>query len=111
MIWSKLFSFERSNFFIKKNKMSFKVVKMENSSLLSDEANKSLTQMSSRVNPTEEFASELPSSLAHLQIKPFIQVTFLCDHLLDMILNMDIHSDDVFVCSLAKCGSSWLQVV
>lgn len=87
------------------------MVKMENSPLLSAEANKSLSKICSWAMPTEQLLSELPVSLHHLEIQPFVQATFLCEHLLDDILNMDIQSDDVFVCSLAKCGSSWLQSI
>lgn len=88
--------------------MSFKIVKIENSTHLSKEANEALKKFCSWAIPNKQLFSELPPPLAHMEIKPFTQA---CDHFLEIILNMDIRSDDVFVCSLAKCGSSWLQTI
>lgn len=89
--------------------MSYTLSKVEKSPFLSKLANDFLVDFNLWANPSEKIISELPSSLANLKISPFMQDGNLCQYFLELIFNLDIRSDDTFVCSLAKCGSSWLQ--
>lgn len=66
------------------------------------------------VTPTKKFISELPPQLSDL--KDFVKTSRfeskkICDPFLEGIFDFDVRSDDVFVCSLPKCGSSWLQTI
>lgn len=89
--------------------MSYTLSKVEQSPFLSKLANDCLVDSSLWATPSEKLISELPSSLANLKFSPFMQDDNLCQYFLELISNFDLRSDDVFVCSLAKCGSSWLQ--
>lgn len=87
--------------------MSFDIVKLENSPFLSKEGNELLTKYYSMVVPNDKFIleSNVPKNL---EITPYIGATTVSTDL-DAILNFDVRADDIFVCSLMKCGSSWVH--
>lgn len=89
--------------------MSFKISKVQSVPFLSKYANQYITKSYSLVVPTDELLSELPLQ-PNLKIKPFAGVARAC-LFLDAILDFDVRSDDVFVCSMPKCGSSWVQTI
>lgn len=91
--------------------MSFFISKVEVSPLLGNEANEYLTENFVRVVLGEKHLSKLPLPLKDRKLKPFYGHTDLCVPFLEAIIDFDIHSSDVFVCSLAKCGSSWMQII
>lgn len=92
--------------------MSFSTLHLEHSSLLSDEANEYLTEYYIRAIPNENFLrSELPLPLRNLQCAPFVSQSNVDDTILRLIFNFEVRLDDVFVCSLPKCGSSWTEVI
>lgn len=61
-----------------------------------------------QVVPSEKLLSEIHFS-KDLEIKPMYGLKEICQSFLEAILDFDVHSSDVFVCSLPKCGSSWTQ--
>ncbi|KAG4072851.1 hypothetical protein HA402_002594 [Bradysia odoriphaga] len=67
------------------------------------------------LTPSQKFVSELPASLNELKdnikMKSFHAFKLLCEPFTDAILDFDIQSNDVFVCSLPKCGSTWMQTI
>lgn len=88
--------------------MSFILSKVEESPFLSSAANECLKHHLWAV-PSAESISELSASFSNLKFTPFMQDSNLCRNFLDLIFDFHVRSDDTFVCSLAKCGSSWLQ--
>lgn len=84
---------------------------MESVPFLSKGANDLITKQMLWAKPNEIFISELPLPLRNLNIKPFVVHKIIGDHFMDSILNFDIRPDDVFVCSLPKCGSSWMETI
>lgn len=84
---------------------------MEPMPYLSVGANGLFTNRMLWAKPTEKFISELPSQLRNLSIKPFVVHKIIGDHFMDSIYNFDIRPDDVFVCSLPKCGSTWTETI
>lgn len=91
--------------------MYFEISKMEPMPFLSDGANELFTKRMLWAKPTKKFISELPPQLRNLNIKPFVVHKIIGEHFLDSIYNFEIRSDDVFVCSLPKCGSTWLETI
>lgn len=89
--------------------MSFTVSEVKNSSLLSKAANDYLIDNFAWVSPSERhiFKLSLPRNLI---IKPFFLRSETAE-ILDSILNFKVLSNDVFICSLPKCGSSWVQSI
>ncbi|KAG4072244.1 hypothetical protein HA402_007660 [Bradysia odoriphaga] len=67
------------------------------------------------LTPSQKFVSELPASLNELKdnikMKSFHAFKLLCEPFTDAILDFDIQSIDVLVCSLPKCGSTWMQTI
>lgn len=90
--------------------MSFHISEVENSSFLSKEMNKFLTSNFYLITPSEKLLSEQPFS-NHLEIKPTYCSKVRANLFLQASIDFDIHSSDVFVCSLPKCGSSWVQTI
>lgn len=84
---------------------------MEPVPFLSKGANGLITDRMFWAKPTEKFISELPLPLRNLNIKPFVVHKVIGEHFMNSILNFDIRSDDVFVCSLPKCGSNWTETI
>lgn len=89
--------------------MSFTISKVESAPFLGEEANKYVTKSFSLITPTDQLLSQLPL-LKNLKTRPFSCPTGAC-MFLDAILDFDVRSDDVFVCSTPKCGSSWVQTI
>lgn len=89
--------------------MSYTVSKVEYSPFISEKANEWLMKTFSKITPTEKHMSELPLPKT-LNIEPHYlpngELQFL-----DAYIDFDVRSDDVFVCSLPKCGSSWTQTI
>lgn len=95
-------------------KMSYNITKFEGSSNIGT-FSKFLINQVVKVTPSEEFISELPSCLSvvknRVKIKPFVSLKEICEPFLDAIIDFNVRSDDVFVCSIPKCGSSWMQTI
>lgn len=89
--------------------MSFHISSVENLPYLSDEGNEVLRAMFLKVSPTEQYISNHPLP-QNWPIKPFwaYQET---SAFLEAILDLEVRTDDVYVCSLIKCGSSWMQTI
>lgn len=89
--------------------MSFIVSKVDHSPYISEKCNETLLKGFSKIVPTEKHMSELPLP-KNLNIEPHYipteELTFL-----QACIDFYVHSDDVFVCSLPKCGSSWTQTI
>lgn len=90
--------------------MSFTVSKVENSPTFSKANYEFLEKWMAWIAPTEKLISSLPSELKSQIVRP---VLFQRDssEFLDMILNFDVHPDDVYVDSIPKCGSTWMTTV
>lgn len=91
--------------------MSYKISHLEYSSHLSKGANDFLMKNFVQVHPSEKLIPELPPALNNLKKSPFVVRKFLAEHFIDAILEFPIRSDDVYVCSLPKCGSSWTETI
>lgn len=91
--------------------MSHSLSNLEYSSHFSKEANEFLTNTFVRVVPSEKFKSQLPPQLKNTDITSFITRKNLADHFIDLIQDMELRDDDVFVCSLPKCGSSFTESI
>lgn len=91
--------------------MSFKTSPLEAVPFLSEGANHFITNLLLWAEPTDKLISELSRPLQSLNIKPFVVHKFMGERFMDSILKFDIRSDDVFVCSLPKCGSSWTETI
>lgn len=103
---------EKNNFKGKEeNTMSHSISNLKYSLHLSKEANEFLMENFVRVIPSEEFKSQLPLPLKNVQVKSFIPRKILAENFIDLIQEMDIRNDDVFVCSLPKSGSSWTETI
>lgn len=92
-------------------KMPYTIENFEYSSCLSKNANEFLMQNFVRAIPNENFISTLPLQLKNVQVSSFILRKIIAENFIDSILNFDIRCDDVFVCSLPKCGSSWTETI
>lgn len=89
--------------------MSFTILKEDNLSFLSKAASDYLIKNYVWITPSEQHISELPLP-TDLEIKPvFLHSDYTA--VLDAIINFEVRSDDVFVCSQVKCGSSWMQSI
>lgn len=89
--------------------MSYTVSKIESSPFIGQQCNEMLTKRFSKIVPTEKHMSELPLP-STLNLEPhFLPSEEL--QFLDAYIEFDVRSDDVFVCSLPKCGSSWTQTI
>ena len=89
--------------------MSHKVSKVDHLPFISEQGNEIIVKYFSKVVPTEKHMSELllPKNLnIEPHFLPFPELKFL-----DAIIDFDVRSDDIFVCSLPKCGSSWTQSI
>lgn len=91
--------------------MSYKMSRLEYSSRFSKGANEFLMENFVRVIPCEKFISKLPTTLENLKKSPFIMRKLLAENFIDSILDFPIRSDDVYVSSLPKCGSSWTETI
>ncbi|XP_037051516.1 luciferin sulfotransferase-like [Bradysia coprophila] len=95
--------------------MSYSLEEFKGSPFLGDEMNELLSSQFTVVTASEKFISELPECLSNLKesvkLKPCIVLKEICELFMEAILDFDIRSDDVFVCSLPKCGSSWMQTI
>lgn len=91
--------------------MSYKISRLERSLLFSNGANEFLIDNFVRIAPSEKLISELPPSLEHLKKSPFIVRKVLAENFIDLVLDFPVRSDDVYVCSLPKCGSSWTETI
>lgn len=91
--------------------MSHSLSNLEHSPNLSKEANEFLMNSFVRVVPSEQFKSQLPPQLKSVDIVPFITRKNLAENFIDLIQDMELRDDDVFVCSLPKCGSSWTETI
>lgn len=91
--------------------MSYKISHLEYSSSFSRGANDFLIRNFVRVHPSEKLISELPPTLENLKKSPFIVRKLLAENFIDLIIDFPIRSDDVYVCSLPKCGSSWTETI
>lgn len=91
--------------------MSYKISRLEYSSLFSNGANNFLMENFVRVAPSEKLISGLPSPLKNFKKSPFIVRKMLAENFIDSIIDFPIRSDDVYVCSLPKCGSSWTETI
>lgn len=91
--------------------MSFRMSKIKSAPFLSNGANDLITNRMLWATPTTKFISELPLPLRNLNIKPFVVHKIIGEHFMESILNFDIRSDDVFVCTLPKCGSNWTATI
>lgn len=89
--------------------MSFKILKVDNLPIISKECNEFLVEMFSNVIPTEKHISELPLP-KNLCIEPYFIPKFQVQFL-EACIDFDVRSDDVFVCSLIRSGSSWTQTI
>lgn len=89
--------------------MSFKVLNLDHSPLAGKESNELRVKQFSKIIPTENHMAEL-SLPKDLNIEPHLIPT---DELqfLEAYIDFNVRSDDVFVCSLPKCGSSWTQTI
>lgn len=94
-------------------KMSYHIKEFEGLPCLSNGMNEFLSAHFTTVAPTKKFISELPLPLSVLRNNEKIKPCFELEEILLMEerLDFDIQSDDVFVCSLPKCGSSWMQTI
>lgn len=94
--------------------MWFYISKIEDLSFLSEEMRKFFVKRCCHILPSEKLISELalPNNFKNqLRIKPFVGLSDVHEPCLEAVLDMDINSSDVFVCSLPKCGSNWLQTI
>lgn len=91
--------------------MSYKIARLEYSPRFSKGANEFLMGNFVRVIPTEKLKSELPPALDNLKKSPFVIRKLLAENYIDSILDFPVRSDDVYVCSLPKCGSSWTETI
>lgn len=94
--------------------MWFYISKIEDPSFLSAEMRNFFVKDCCQILPSEKLISELslPNDFKNqLRIKPSIGRSDIHKPFLEAILDMDINSSDVFVCSLPKCGSNWLQTI
>lgn len=91
--------------------MSYKISRLEYSSRFSSGANEFLMENFVRVIPSEKLISKLPPVLEKLKKSPFIMRKLLAENFIDSIMDFTIRSDDVYVCSLPKCGSSWTETI
>lgn len=82
---------------------------IESAPFLGEEADRYVTKCYSHIIPSDKLLSELPLP-NNLKIRPFSGVSGT-SKFLDAILDFDVRSDDVFVCSMPKCGSSWVQTI
>lgn len=90
--------------------MSFYISKPENPSYLSNGAKDFFTENYSHFMASEKLISKHPLSLKTLQIEPVFMPT-ITGECLEAILNFEVNPDDVFICALPKCGSSWLSTI
>lgn len=74
-------------------------------------ANEFLVEDFVRIAPTKKLISDLPLPLKNLKISPFIVRKMMAENYVDIILDFPVRSDDVYVCSLPKCGSSWTETI
>lgn len=89
--------------------MSYCTREIEGLPILSDEMNNFLRECVTTLVPSEKFIAELPAPFKD-DVKPFRLYKQICNPFLDAILDFEIQSNDIFVCSLPKCGSSWMQI-
>lgn len=89
--------------------MSFSSSKIESAPFLGEDADRYVAKCYTHITPSVELLSELPLP-KNLKIRPFSSV-YGSSKFLDAILDFDVRSDDVFVCSMPKCGSSWVQII
>lgn len=97
--------------FVKEAKMSHSISKLEYSLHLSKEGNEFVMENFVRVIPSEKFKSELPPQLKDIDVTSYNPRKILAENFVDLIQDMEIRDDDVFVCSLPKCGSSWTETI
>lgn len=91
--------------------MSYTISNLECSPNLSKNANEFLVQNFVRVSLSEERLSKLPLPLQHLPASPFIVRNKFAENFIDLILDFPVRSDDVYVCSIPKCGSTWVETI
>lgn len=91
--------------------MSYTISNLEYSSHLGNGANEFLVENFVRITPSEKLISDLPLPLQNVKISPFIVRKMMAENFVDIILDFPIRSDDVYVCSLPKCGSSWTETI
>lgn len=89
--------------------MSFHLSKIEHSPLLGPGGNKFLADLLC-ITPSKDHLSSLPIPQANANVGKFIGFKNVCE-CMESIINLDVRSDDVFVCSLPKCGSSWIHLI
>lgn len=90
--------------------MSFYISKVEGSSLLTSIGNEFTLKWLSFTVPTEKLMSDLPPPLKGLAIKP--NLGFQCtNECLEGVLDFNVRSDDVYVVSVPKSGSSWMTTI
>lgn len=77
---------------------------------LSTGAKAFFTKNYSHFMASDQLISVHPLSLKLLQIEPVFMPT-ITGECLEAILNFKVNSDDVFICALPKCGSSWLSTI
>lgn len=85
--------------------MSFFFQKFEPSPLFSKANNDFLNEWFAWIVPSEKLISELPAQLKTQSVKPFLFQKDTCKFL-EKLLNFDVCSDDVYVISIPKSGSS-----
>lgn len=92
--------------------MLCKTLNLKDSSLLSDEANEYLKRYYLQVIPNKKLLlSALPEPLNNSKCTAFVGQSNVDETFLNLIHDFDVRSDDVFVCSLPKCGSSWTETI
>lgn len=91
--------------------MSYSISNLERSPNLSHNANEFLVQNFVRVSLSAENISKIPLPLRHLPASPFIVRNKFAENFIDCILDFPVRADDVYVCSIPKCGSTWVETI
>lgn len=91
--------------------MSFDTKPVKNVPFLSKAANEFITSTFSWIIPNEKLIADLPFSTKDIKLNPFYASKKIHVDFANAILNFNVRSDDIFICSLPKCGSSWMQTI
>lgn len=89
---------------------SYSISNLEYSPFLTGNANDFLKNFV-WVSPSKEMLSKLPLPLKPLETSPFSVRNIFAENFIDFIPDFPVRSDDVFVCSLPKCGSTWVETI